>query len=318
MPVARRASVVPKTLRFTKAHHRAEQTYMHRLAAGLLVLLFHLPVTTEADGQEQPLTPAAKYKTLRLEYDRASSSGVALTDAERLRFVGRVYQHRTALARQFLALAEQYPGDPVALDALVHAVWQVNSTPWPADLVGEDSTRTRAFDLLQRDHLRSDKLGPLCERIAQGFCPEYEKFLRTVLASNPHRPVQATACLSLARFLHHRREQLDLCREQPALAREFAGLFGKEYLARLQQEQGEKALDEVRTLFNQAAEKYGDVKLPGGDTVAARANAELFAVVHLRVGALAPDIEGQDQDGRRFKLSDYRGKVVLLDFWSYV
>jgi peroxiredoxin len=31
---------------------------------------------------------------------------------------------------------------------------------------------------------------------------------------------------------------------------------------------------------------------------------------------VAPDIEGEDQDGVRFKLSDYRGKVVLLDFWS--
>jgi cytochrome oxidase Cu insertion factor (SCO1/SenC/PrrC family) len=23
-----------------------------------------------------------------------------------------------------------------------------------------------------------------------------------------------------------------------------------------------------------------------------------------------------DQDGKKFKLSDYKGKVVLLDFWS--
>jgi hypothetical protein len=29
---------------------------------------------------------------------------------------------------------------------------------------------------------------------------------------------------------------------------------------------------------------------------------------------VAPDIEGQDQDGNKFKLSDYREKVVLLDF----
>jgi len=33
------------------------------------------------------------------------------------------------------------------------------------------------------------------------------------------------------------------------------------------------------------------------------------------VGQVAPEIEGQDQDSNRFKLSDYRGKVVLLDFW---
>lgn len=33
------------------------------------------------------------------------------------------------------------------------------------------------------------------------------------------------------------------------------------------------------------------------------------------IGHLAPDIEGTDIDGVPFKLSDYRGKVVLLDFW---
>jgi cytochrome oxidase Cu insertion factor (SCO1/SenC/PrrC family) len=33
------------------------------------------------------------------------------------------------------------------------------------------------------------------------------------------------------------------------------------------------------------------------------------------VGQAAPDIVGTDQDGREFRLSDYKGKVVLLDFW---
>jgi cytochrome oxidase Cu insertion factor (SCO1/SenC/PrrC family) len=55
-----------------------------------------------------------------------------------------------------------------------------------------------------------------------------------------------------------------------------------------------------------------------GATVVERAKAELFAIHNLSVGSEAPDIEGQDQDGKRFKLSDYRGKVVLLDFWSSV
>jgi peroxiredoxin len=36
----------------------------------------------------------------------------------------------------------------------------------------------------------------------------------------------------------------------------------------------------------------------------------------LSVGREALDIEGVDQDGKQFKLSDYRGKVVLLYFWS--
>jgi cytochrome oxidase Cu insertion factor (SCO1/SenC/PrrC family) len=34
------------------------------------------------------------------------------------------------------------------------------------------------------------------------------------------------------------------------------------------------------------------------------------------VGQLAQEIEGTDLDGIKFKLSDYRGKVVVLDFWG--
>lgn len=36
----------------------------------------------------------------------------------------------------------------------------------------------------------------------------------------------------------------------------------------------------------------------------------------LEPGLAAPEIEGKDLDGVAFKLSDYRGKVVLLDFWG--
>ena len=35
------------------------------------------------------------------------------------------------------------------------------------------------------------------------------------------------------------------------------------------------------------------------------------------LGTEAPEIVGEDIDGEPFKLSDYRGKVVLLDFWGH-
>jgi cytochrome c biogenesis protein CcmG/thiol:disulfide interchange protein DsbE len=38
--------------------------------------------------------------------------------------------------------------------------------------------------------------------------------------------------------------------------------------------------------------------------------------VGLAVGNAAPDIQGRDADGLVTKLSDFRGKVVLLDFWA--
>ena len=36
-----------------------------------------------------------------------------------------------------------------------------------------------------------------------------------------------------------------------------------------------------------------------------------------KAGEKAPDISGEDVDGKEFKLSDYRGKVVVLDFWGF-
>jgi hypothetical protein len=292
---------------------------MQRIAGGILVLLLSLLVLpVEGNGAGKPATPAEQYRTLREEYDRASASGVPLTDAERLKFVGRVYKRRNALAQKFLELAEKHPTDPIALDALMRAVWQVNTTPWPVEFVGEDTVRAKAFKLIQRDHIRSARLGPLCQRVSYGFCKEYETFLRAVLAKNPHRDVQATARLALGHFLHNRLQRLDLCKEQPKLAREFAGLYGKEYLEQLQRQDRTRAIKEAEALFEQAAKNYGDVKLPGGGTVGEVAKAELFEIRHLSVGKEAPDIEGSDQDGKRFKLSDYRGKVVLLDFWSHV
>ena len=42
------------------------------------------------------------------------------------------------------------------------------------------------------------------------------------------------------------------------------------------------------------------------------ARGHLFQMKNLAVGKVAPEIEGEDVDGKKFKLSDYRGKVILL------
>jgi AhpC/TSA family. len=284
------------------------------IGAALAALL-----TSAAIGaQNKPPTPQEQYQALLKDHLRASSSGRPLTDAERLKFVGQAYQHRFALGLKFLDLAEKHPNHPVAVDALIQAVWQVNTTPWPVELVGEDKARGRAFELLIHNYIGSDKLAPLCQRISYGFCREYETFLRAVLKSNPHKTVQAAAMTSLGHFLHNRMERVALCQDEPELANEFADLFGKEYFANLQRQERSLVVKESEALFEQALAKYGDVPLPAGDSTADQAKSELFAIRMLSMGRKALDTEGVDQDGKEFKLSDYRGKVVLLDFWSYV
>jgi hypothetical protein len=292
---------------------------MRRIALAILALMLALPLIAaqEKNASKQP-TPAEQYQALLQEYNRAASSGKPLTDAERLQFIGQAYKRRFEFAHKFVELAEKYPNDPIAVDALIQAVWQVNTTPWPTDLVGEDTTRPKAFELILRDHIQSDKLGPLCHRVSFGFCKEYETFLRAVLEKNPYQNVQGMACLALGQLLNNRLQRVDLCRQQPETAKEFAGLYGQEYLAELLRQDRVKVIQESETLLERAGEKYSTVKLPYGGTVGDKAKAGLFEIRHLFIGKQAPDIEGEDEDSKPFKLTDYRGKVVLLDFWSYV
>ena len=42
----------------------------------------------------------------------------------------------------------------------------------------------------------------------------------------------------------------------------------------------------------------------------------LAAQEELAIGKPAPEIDGKDVDGKAFKLSDYRGKIVVLVFWA--
>ena len=57
-------------------------------------------------------------------------------------------------------------------------------------------------------------------------------------------------------------------------------------------------------------------KLGEGSDLGDMIQAPTFEAERLQIGMQAPDIVGHDLDGVPFKLSDYRGKVVVLDFWG--
>jgi hypothetical protein len=250
-----------------------------------------VPPAAEDKGNDKPAKPAEQYKALLKEYDKDPRAD--------------------KLAPRFLELAEKNPKDPVAADALI---WVVN---YAFDSVGgKESARAKAIDHLLRDHVMSDKLGQVAGRMTLGYYKEFEAFLRTVLEKNPHQDVQGQACLALAQFLNNRLRMLDLVKDRQDLARFYEDVLGKDYFNDLRRQDSAKVAKEAEALFERAAEKYAEVKASSRGTVGERAKAELFEIRHLAVGKDAPDIEGVDQDGKKFKLSEYRGKVVLLDFSS--
>ena len=72
---------------------------------------------------------------------------------------------------------------------------------------------------------------------------------------------------------------------------------------------------EAKALLEKSIDWLGDSAF-NGRPLAPMAKGLLFEMNHLGIGMVAPEIEGQDIDGIDFKLSDYRGKVVVIDFWG--
>jgi hypothetical protein len=108
---------------------------------------------------------------------------------------------------------------------------------------------------------------------------------------------------------------LRLVDARPELVERCDIVFGKDYLPELRKLGQNKLAARVETLFERAIEEYGDVKFRAS-TVGQTAKSELYDFRNLAIGKVVPDMQGPDQDGRLFKLSEFRGKVVLLYFWS--
>jgi hypothetical protein len=88
-------------------------------------------------------------------------------------------------------------------------------------------------------------------------------------------------------------------------------------LARLALRNGSAGKAKCKELLTAAKEKYASI--PFKTTTCGRM-ADALLNVHapsdLEIGKKAPDIEGPDADGKTIKLSDFKGKVVVLDFWG--
>jgi AhpC/TSA family protein len=73
----------------------------------------------------------------------------------------------------------------------------------------------------------------------------------------------------------------------------------------------EKDQNASRALFAELKKDYGDT------SHAAKADAFLFELDNLQIGMKAPDFEATDEKGAKYKLSDYRGKITVIDFWGF-
>lgn len=74
--------------------------------------------------------------------------------------------------------------------------------------------------------------------------------------------------------------------------------------------------DAREKLLEQCVAEFADVPYQDA-TLGKVAERQLYALRNLKIGGTAPEIAGADMDGKPMKLSEHRGKVVVLDFWGY-
>jgi len=138
-----------------------------------------------------------------------------------------------------------------------------------------------AVDELVSDYKDSPRLARLAQSIQWGAeigTARALEVLDRVAKASPHADVRA-ACLFVSGVLR--------MRESPDSAAE------------------------ARALLQRVTKEHA------GTTWAEQAEAFLFELDHLQVGMVAPDFQAADEKDAPYRLSDYRGKVVVLDFWGF-
>lgn len=210
-----------------------------------------------------------------------------------------------------LSLARENPGHPAAFGALKFVIRANGSGP------GDGSARALRLLLDHGDDRRpghGDYLAHVALRLFQ--YSDAEVLLRRVLDRNPSRDDRANACYWLARHLSHQAHMVRRLRERPGEQKLYERYLAAVPIGKFVREKDPEALDKAsETLLERAVAEFGDVTLPGyKEPLSEFANGELFAARNLGVGKAAPEIEGVDHEGRPFKLSETRGKVVVLTF----
>jgi hypothetical protein len=231
-------------------------------------------------------TPAERYRDVLKEYHKADQSFLkayqaARTDAEREQVLKTRRPDPELYADKILKIAEDAPKDPVALEALV---WIAFKTSGPrAD---------KALRMLLTDHAQDPGIASLCAQITSINSPQAETLLRAVLARNPSRGAKGQAALALGQMLKRKAEKAD------------------------SQERSEAMFKEAEALLERVGRDFPSLELLGSRSIGAEAKHELNELRHFRIGKTAPEIAGEDIDGKPMKLTDFRGKVVVLDFWG--
>jgi uncharacterized protein (TIGR03067 family) len=271
------------------------------------------PAKTADDNSLSLMKQLAPIKSEFVAVQTAASRKIAAAQdpAEReaaiLKYMEELNRNGTPLIEKAVAIIRSRAAHA---EAAAELAWIVESDP------GSESANLAA-ELLGEHHLTSKPTTKLAARFIHAPMAWTEGLLRKLVDADLPREKKAQALMQLAQCVQTKSSVPHLFENFEAqMLKTMEMRFGKQFLAELRSADATALEQEALRLFRDARERYGDVSY-GRKTIADVAESAVFEIENLGISKTAPEIEGEDIDGVAFKLSDYRGKVVLLDFWGH-
>ena len=252
-----------------------------------------------AAGMEKIKALEARIAAAREEYGRRYQA--AETAEEKRRAYDEAYPKPVDYADAFLAIANAHAGTEAARDALI----------WTVKNVREREPQTRALDLLVRDFVADKAVGGICRGLRYAMHAGAGQALKTIVAKSPHDEVKGQARYALAIRVKRQEGLAKRLQADPddRMVVAYEKSYGKSVVEYLRSKPPAEILAEAEKMLQGVVDDYDG-------SLAESASSDLFEIRNLGIGKVAPDIEGEDIEGITFKLSDYRGKVVVIDFWG--
>jgi thiol-disulfide isomerase/thioredoxin len=251
------------------------------LAAVMAALVYAAPMRADDKSEktaEKPKDRQAQLRELQSDFQKKLPEVVnEFRNAKSKEDREKVLAKLDPLREKGYKLVEQNPSDDVSFETLT---FLMGTAPEPPQ---------KTIDLLAEHQINNPKMAEIILSVAGNSSAAATKLTKAAEKST-NKSVRGAVTLGQAN------KKVEECDE--ARGNDVA-----------------KSAADAESMLVKVAKEYGDAPI-SGTTIGKIADKGLFFVRNLLVGKAAPEVVGHDLDGKADKLSDYKGKVVVLDIWA--